>query len=71
MAEQRVRGAIWLSISKSKAKKQTTPPEKNENEHVQIDITRWFTQQKKQSQNEPQKTSGKAATRQKNKQAAE
>ena len=49
MAEQRVRGATWLSMSKSKAKKQTTPPEKNENEHVQIDVTRWFTQQKKQS----------------------
>ena len=71
MAEQRVRGAIRLSISKRKAKKQTTPPEKNENEHVKIDITRWFTQQKKQAQNEPQKASSKAATRQKKRQKAE
>ena len=47
MTEQRVRGAIWLSISKGKAKKQTTPPQKNENEHAQIDVTHWFTQQKK------------------------
>ena len=71
MAEQRVLGAIWLSISKRKAKKQTTPPEKNENEHVKIDITRWFTQQKKQAQNESQKASIKASTRQKKGQKAE
>ena len=42
MAEQRVHGAIWVSISKSKAKKNNNAPQKNENEHAQIDVVHWF-----------------------------
>ena len=60
-----------VEYKQGQSKKTNNAPPKNENEHAQIDVTHWFTQQKKQAQNESQKASRKATTRQKNKQAAE
>ena len=53
--KQEARGAIWMFMSRTKQKKQTTASKKNENEQAQIDSTRWFAQQKKQARNEPKK----------------
>ena len=60
-----------IEYKQEQSKKTNNVPQKNENEHAQIDATHWFTQQTKQAQNESQKTSRKATTRQKNKQSAE
>ena len=53
------------------SKKSHNKYKKNENEHVQINVTRCFSLQKNQALNRAKKTSRKAATRQNKKQAAE
>ena len=68
MAEQRVRGAIWVCISKCKEKNKQRAP-KNENEHTQIDTTHWFVQQKKQVRNKSKKPARKVTARKKKNQS--
>ena len=45
-----------FGYKQEQSKKTNNAPPKNENEHAKIDVTRWFVQQKKQVQNEPQKS---------------
>ena len=61
-----VRGARYdMNVYKQdQSRKTNNGPQKNENEHAQIDVTRWFAQQKMQARNKPKKTSRKATTRQ-------
>ena len=48
-----VRGARYdMNVYKQEQSRKTNNgPQKNENEHAQIDVTRWFAQQKKQARN--------------------
>ena len=68
-----VRGARYdMNVYKQEQSRKTNNgPQKNENEHAQIDVTRWFAQQKMQARNEPKKASRKATTRQNKKQTSE
>ena len=53
------------------SEKSHNKPKKNENEYVQINVTRCFSLQKNQALNRAKKTASKTAIRQKKKQTAE
>ena len=56
--------------TQAETKKTNNGAKRNENEQVQICLTRYFTKQKQQSRNEPKQTSRKDRIRQNKEQAA-